>query len=521
MRSRFLLASALALGFALMFRSTQVPVGAIGLEQSTTASDACAGVRQLRLPGASITAADTVAPGAFVPPTPANAAATKRFAALPAFCRVQATLTPTADSDIRIEVWLPASGWNTRFQAVGGRALGGIIVYPAMADALAAGYATASTDTGHVGGGGAFGLRHPEKIVDHGHRAIHEMTVAAKAIVAAFYARPAQRAYFNGCSLGGRQGLAEAQRYPQDYDGVVAGDIAHNITDLYASRLTQHQFAHRSASSALDQAALRTLNAGAVRACDAADGVADGVIDRPQQCRFDPATVACGAPGADANCLNPEQVETARFLYKPVVRPDTGAVVSNGLMPGSEAGWGAILGAEPERNSVEVYRYVVFSNALWDWRTFDLTTALKAAPASLLREIDAVNPDLTTFFGRGGRLLLTHGWADPQTPPLNGIDYYTRTKAAVGTAAADASLRLFMVPGMGHCEGGVGTDTFDAMEPLSQWVERGVAPERFEARRVVDGAVVRTRPLCAYPNVARWNGTGDSNAAANFSCVAP
>lgn len=520
MRPRLCIAAGLALGSALFFHSIQVPAYAAVFVQSPPGrpADGCTGLREMRLSSATITAADAVAPGAFVPPTPANAAAAKRFAALPAFCRVQATVTPTADSEIRIEVWLPSSGWNGRFQGVGGRALGGIIVYPAMADALAAGYATASTDTGHVGAGGAFGLGHPEKVVDHGHRAVHEMTVAAKAIVAGFYERPAQRAYFNGCSLGGRQGLAEAQRYPLDYDGVVAGDIAHNIRDLYAARLTQHQFAHRSGQSTLDAAALRMLNAGAVAACDKADGLEDGVIDRPQQCRFDPATLACRATGA-AGCLTPEQVETARFLYKPVVRPDTGAFVSNGLMPGSEAGWGAILGNEPERNSVEVYRYVVFKDPQWDWRQFDLPASLTAASSSQLPEIDATSPDLTAFFRRGGKLLLTHGWADPQTPPLNGLDYYSQTKERVGATAADASLRLFMVPGMGHCEGGVGTDIFDAMEPLSQWVERGVTPLRFDAKRVVDGAVVRTRPLCAYPTVARWNGAGDSSSAANFSCV--
>jgi len=522
MLSRCLSASGVALGLALLVVPNLGMVAVPALAQSPPApTDACAGLKQARLPGVTITATDSVNAGGFVPPAAPNAAAAARFAALPAFCRVQATLTPTPDSDIRMELWLPASGWNGRFEAVGGRALGGIIVYPAMADAVASGYATASTDTGHVGAGGAFGLGHPEKVVDHGHRAVHEMTVAAKQLIAAFYTRPAQRAYFNGCSLGGRQGLAEAQRYPLDYDGVVAGDIANDITGLYAARLTQHQYAHRSAQSVLDEAALRTLNAGAVRACDAADGVTDGVIERPQQCHFDPTTLSCGAPGASASCLTPEQVDTARFIYKPITRPDTRALVSNGLMPGSEAGWGAILGAEPERNSVEVYRYLVFKDPQWDWRAFNLTAALNAAPASQLHEIDATNPDLTAFFGHGGKLLLTHGWADPQTPPLNGIGYYTRTKDTVGTPTVDASLRLFMVPGMGHCEGGVGTDTFDAMAPLSQWVERGVAPDRFDAKRVVNGAVVRTRPLCAYPTVARWNGTGDSNAAANFSCVAP
>ena len=347
------------------------------------------------------------------------------------------------------------------------------------------------------------------------------MTVAAKQLIAAYYSRAAQRAYWNGCSLGGRQGLAEAQRYPSDYDGIIAGDIANDITGLYAARLTQHQFAHRSEQSILTDTALKTLNTASVAACDTLDGVRDGVIENPQQCHVDPATVSCGAPGAPADCLTPGQVESARFMYAPVKRPDTGSVLSNGLMPGSEAGWRAILGPEPERNSVEVYRYMVFKNPQWDWHTFALAPALAAAKSSQLHEIDATNPDLRAFFSHGGKLLMTHGWADPQTPPLNGLDYFTRVKTLVGDKSAASSLRLFMVPGMGHCEGGVGTDNFDAMAPLVNWVERGTVPERFDARRVVDGRVVRTRPLCAYPTVARWDGKGNSDSAASFTCVAP
>jgi feruloyl esterase len=483
------------------------------------AAEACGQLMESRQPNVTINAATAVEPGAFAPAS-GNAAARQAFASLKAFCRVQATLTPTPDSDIKIEVWMPADGWNGRFQAVGGRALGGIIVYPAMARALAAGYVTASTDTGHVGPGGTFADGHPEKVIDHGHRAIHDMTVTAERLLAQFYGRAAQQSYFNGCSLGGRQGLAEAQRYPSDYDGIIVGDIANDITGLYAARLAQHQFAHRTAEAVLTDGALRTLNAGAVAACDQLDGVRDGVIENPRQCHFDPGVLACGAAGAPADCLNAEQVATARRMYAPVAQPDDGRVVSNGLMPGSEAGWRAVLGAEPEINSVEVYRHMVFKNPQWDWHAFDLRSALTAARTSQLNEVDATDPDLRTFFGRGGKLLMTHGWADPQTPPLNGIDYFTRVRSAVG-AQADAALRLFMVPGMGHCEGGVGTDVFDPMVPLTAWVEHGTAPVRIDASRVVDGRVVRTRPLCPYPQVARWNGSGDTDQAASFTCAAP
>jgi feruloyl esterase len=269
------------------------------------------------------------------------------------------------------------------------------------------------------------------------------MTVSSQRLISQFSSRAAERSYFNGCSLGGRQGLEEAQRYPQDYDGIISGDIAHNISDLYAARLTQHQFAHRTAQSSLSDAALKVLNDAAIQACDQLDGVRDGVIENPLQCHVDPATVACGAPGAPSDCLNAEQVETARFVYAPVRRPDNGTVVSNGLMPGSEGGWRAILGAEPEINSVEVYRYMVFKNPTWDWRAFNLAGALPTAKLSEVPQaIDAVNPDLRAFFARGGKLLMTHGWADPQTPPRNGLDYYEKVRSTVGAREGDSSLRM-------------------------------------------------------------------------------
>ena len=511
MLKRYLCALAMAVGLC------PLPDAALPRVQ---AAEACSQLVESRQPNVTVNAATAVEPGAFAPAGGSNAAAKQAFASLTAFCRVQATLTPTPDSDIKIEIWLPADGWNGRFQAVGGRALGGIIVYPDMARALAAGYVTASTDTGHVGPGGTFADGHPEKVIDHGYRAVHEMTGAAQRLIAEFYGRVPQQSYFNGCSLGGRQGLAEAQRYPQDYDGIVVGDIANDITGLYAARLAQHQFAYRTPESVLTDDALRTLNAGAVAACDQLDGVRDGVIENPQQCRFDPAVLACGAAGAPAGCLNAEQVETARRLYAPVMQPDNGSVLSNGLMRGSEAGWRAVAGPAPEFNSVDVYRHMVFKNAQWDWHAFDIGTALAAATTSQLKDVDATDPDLRAFFGRGGKLLMTHGWADPQTPPLNGIDYFTRVRSTVGVQA-DASLRLFMVPGMGHCGGGVGTDVFDPMVPLAAWVERGTAPARIDASRVVGGRVVRTRPLCPYPQVARWNGSGDTDLAASFTCAAP
>jgi feruloyl esterase len=486
----------------------------------THAADTCEGLAAATLPFATITSATLVAPGAFVAPGAGGrgAAPSLPFATLPAFCRVQAALTPTPDSDIRIEVWLPAEGWNGKLQSVGGRGLGGVIVYPALAAAVAAGYAGAGTDSGHAGPGGAFALGHPEKLVDVAYRAVHEMTIQAKRIIDRFYGRTADRSYWNGCSFGGRQGLAEAQRYPADYDGIVVGDVANDVTGLYAARLVQAQAVHRSSASPIPPAKYRIIHAAVVAACDRLDNVADGVLENPAECGFDPKSIVC-EHGDAPSCLTPEQVETARALYAPVRDPRTNAVISNGLMRGSELGWAAVAGPQPESNSVEVYKFMVFRNPQWDWQTFDLKTALAAAAAPETRVIDAVEPNLKPFFERGGKLLMYHGWSDPQTPPLNSIEYYTRVRTTAGAAITDQSMRLFMVPGMGHCENGEGTDVFDKVAPLSKWVEHGTAPERIDATRVTDNAVTRSRPLCPYGTVARWDGHGDTNLAASFSCT--
>ena len=300
--------------------------------------------------GIQIVSAQTVAAGAL-----------QRFTNLPALCRVEATLKPSADSDIKIEVWLPVDTWNGRLQAVGNRGWGGSIMLPALANAVANGYAAVSTDTGHAGGGARFALGHPEKLVDAGYRAVHEATGAAKALVEAYYGRAPRFSYWNGCSLGGRQGLTEAQRYPADYDGIVVGDAAYDVPALYTGRIAIAQAAHRTAANEIAPAALPLIHKAALDACDARDGVADGVIENPRQCRFDPAVLRCGdsaAPG-DATCLTPLQVETVRAIYAPITDPRTGAVLFPGLEPGSELGWGVVAGAQPENNSLDLFRYVV------------------------------------------------------------------------------------------------------------------------------------------------------------------
>ncbi len=479
----------------------------------------CESLATFRLSNGTVTAAKAVAAGSFAPPGAAGPA-TPVFKALPEFCRVTASLTPTSDSDIRIEVWLPASGWNGKLQSVGNGGWAGVIGYPALGAALAGGYATAATDTGHVGNTAAFVPGHPEKLVDYGYRAVHEMTVAAKALVGAFYGSGPRLSYWNGCSTGGRQGLMEALRYPSDYDGIIAGAPVNARTQQLTWELWVAQAVHVSEASYIPPAKYPVLNAAVLDACDARDGVKDGLIENPTQCRFDPAILQC-KQGDGPTCLTPSQVQAARTIYTPATNPVTREEIFPALQPGSEPGWGALAGPQAVGEAVEFYRYVVFDDPQWDFRSlrFDRAVA-QAAPAA--RVLDVVDPNLKPFFDRGGKLLLYHGWNDQLVAPLNSVNYYNRIVRAMGGASAAASsVRLFMMPGTNHCAGGVGPNTFDRMAVMERWVERGDAPSRISATHSTNGAVDRTRPLCAYPQAVRYRGTGSIDDESNFVCAAP
>jgi feruloyl esterase len=472
----------------------------------------CESLAELALPDTTITLAQAVAAGAFAPAAPGNQAAA--YADLPAFCRVAATVAPTADSAIKIEVWLPAADWNGKFQGVGNGGWTGSIATAALATALRRGYAVASTDTGHAGGSASFALGHPEKVLDFGYRAIHEMTVKGKALATAYYdAAAPERAYFVGCSAGGRQGMKAAQMYPQDYDGIVAGSPGLN----WSGRALQTVWVGQAVARApLPAAQFATLNAAAIAACDSLDGIADGVIDNPRQCNFDPAVLQCSAGETEA-CLTPEQVDTARSIYGGVRNSRTGATVVAGLSPGSETGWNTMAGAQPFGPGVDLFKYIVFGNADWDFRTLnwdaDLTRTATASAA-----LDALDTNLQPFFARGGKIVSYHGWADPQISPGSTVDYYDSVMAALGADTVQDAYRLFMVPGMAHCGGGTGTDQFDMLTALEQWVEQGQAPDAVPAARMVDGQTVRTRPLCPWPQSAVYDGSGSTDALENFSC---
>jgi len=480
----------------------------------------CESLMAVTLKDATVTRAEVVPPGKFSPPDGGRRGPGRGsvYADLPEFCRAAATLTPSSDSDIKIEVWLPASGWNGKFQAVGNGGWAGVISYTAMADALRAGYATASTDTGHVGGRGTFALDHLEKLVDFSWRSEHEMTVKAKALIQAFYSAAPRLSYWNGCSTGGRQGLKEAQMFPNDYDGIIAGAPANRT----AISLWIAHAVLKDPASYIPPAKYPVIHQAALAACDAGDGLKDGLIDDPSKCRFDPAVLLC--KGADGpSCLTDAQVAAAKKIYSPATNPRTGAELFSSLVPGTELGWGIqAQGPEPSAIIYDQYRYVVFKDANWDWKTFDFDkdNARGDRPENLI--MNATSPDMKAFFAHGGKLLLYHGWSDPQVPTLNTIKYYNSVVKNLGGAdkAADR-VRLFLAPGMGHCGGGEGPSVFDKVGPLVQWVEHGKAPDALPASHVIDGKIDRTRPLCPYPQVARYKGAGSVDEAMNFECAAP
>jgi feruloyl esterase len=415
---------------------------------------------------------------------------------------------------------MPVAGWNGRLDAVGGQGWAGTIGYAAMRAALRKGYAVAATDSGHTTPGGRFAME-TEPLVDFAHRSTHEMAVKGKAIVQAFYGTGPRASFFDGCSTGGRMALTAAQRYPADFDGIIAGAPANYSSHQAAQMMSVALAVHRSEASYLPPDKLALLHRAVVQACDARDGVGDGVLENPLACAFDPEVLACkGAEGPD--CLSVPQVAAARAIYAPIVHPQTKAVIFPGLAPGGENGWGLVAGPRPLEFPIEIYRYAVFRNPDWDHRTLDLAADVGVAEKANGGILDAVDPELGPFFRRGGKLLQYHGWSDPAVAPQNSIDYYQRVSTRLGgPAAVHDSYRLFMVPGMGHCGGGDGTSTFDALAALERWVESGRPPDVIPASRVVSGTVTRTRPLCAYPQVASYTGSGSTDDAASFICKAP
>jgi feruloyl esterase len=484
----------------------------------------CDNLSNLSLPQTAITMAASVRPGAFAPPPsfslrlqPGDVA----YKDLPAFCRVAATLRPSSDSEIKIEVWLPSPQvWNGKFMAVGNGGQAGEIYYHKMGLPLTLGYAVASTDTGHEGKGddGSYALGHPEKVIDFGYRAVHEMVMKSKAIIAEYYSRSARFSYWNGCSTGGRQGIEDLQRYPSDFDGVIAGAPAINPRSA-AQIMWVAQAVHKDVASFIPASKFPVIQKAVLKTCDINDGVNDGVLEDPRSCKFDPGAILCkGADGPD--CLTTSQVETARKIYSPAINPRSKEQIFPGFEPGSEKGWGFAASAQPPQLTLTGLKNRVFKDPNWDYKTFNFDSDV----ALIDRESQAVNamdPNLGPFFSHGGKLLQYHGWNDTLIAPENSVNYYTSVADTLGGAnKVNDYYRLFMVPGMAHCRGGDGTDRFDVISAMEQWVEKRKAPESIIASRYADDKPDRTRPLCPYPQVAAYKGSGSTDDAASFVCKA-
>jgi feruloyl esterase len=402
--------------------------------------------------------------------------------------------------------------------AVGSGGWGGSIAYDDMAEALRRGYATSATDDGHTGRGAGFIAGHPEKFIDFAYRAEHEMTLEAKRLIKAFYGREARHSYWNGCSGGGREGLLQAYRYPDEFDGIIAGDPANMRRNAWALWLAVQTF--KDSAAVIPPEKYPAIHRAVLAACDANDGLKDGLIDDPASCRVDFKILECaGADGPD--CLTRRQVHSAQTITSPATTA-SGQVVFPRLEPGTELRWNRLAGGpNPADIFVDQFRYVVYQDPNWDWRSFDLERDSDRANAAN-KGIDELDPHLAAFAKHGGKLLIYHGWADQQVAPGASIEFYNSAlKLSADSASSSQWIRLFMAPGMAHCSGGEGPDTFDKISLIERWVEKGEAPERIVAAHSTAGKVDRTRPLCPYPHVARYTGAGSIDEASNFTCRAP
>jgi len=503
--------------------------------------DACERLINLKIPNARVTLATIVAAGTFDgPPAPFTGKDISGFyKILPAFCRVAVTATPTVDSQIELEVWLPAAGWNGKLQGLGNGGFAGQIDYFSLGYALLRGYVATATDAGHPGVDAAWALGHPEKVVDFGHRGIHEMTRVAKAVTQAFYAKPPQHSFFTGCSDGGREALMEAQRYPEDYDGILAGAPSNYWTGLLTLAAADTQ-PLMDAASFIPQERIKLIADAVNAACDAQDGVTDGILNDPRQCHFDPATLACKDGVNTDECLTQPQIAALKKIYDGL-RDSHGVRLFPGHLPGAEggvSGWGFwITGPAPGKSVMAFlarayFSDMVYEKADWDLKTFSVDAGFKAAQQKTGDALDATNPDLKAFRSRGGKLILYHGWNDPAIPALNTVNYYSNVIATMGQGQADSFVRLYMAPGVQHCVGGPGADSFvdigqdpqhSLYASLEQWVEKGTAPGTVIASKFkgIDRKnAVMTKPLCAYPLALKYKGSGNPNDAASFTCVA-
>ncbi len=498
-----------------------------------SAQQHCENLTKLALPHTTITSAAVVA----------------ATADIPAHCDVKAIARPTSDSEINFEIWLPSSDWNGKYQQVGNGGWAGNIPLVSFTEPLKRGFAVAGTDDGHTTPGAVWAIGHPEKLVDFGYRAVHETAMQSRAIVQAFYAKPPARSYFVGCSDGGREALMEAQRFADDFDGIVAGAPAYNWSQLFAGFLWNERALLDDPKATIPAAKLPAIQKAVLGQCDALDGVKDGLIEDPRACHFNPALLTCKGADSD-NCLTAPQVAALAKIYAGPRNPRTGVQIVEGFPPGVEGEqgtWSTWIIPSANRTPAQFlfantyFGQAVYEDPKWDFRTSNFDEDVRYADEKAGVVLNSNNPDLRSFRARGGKLIQYHGWGDAAIPATSSIQYYEKVKDFMSKfpdrrissgQPLDNFYLLFMVPGMGHCGGGNGPNTFgngpgapidpehDVVAALEQWVEKGVAPKQLIGTGKVSGdsSAMLTRPLCAYPQTAHYNGTGDTNQAANFTC---
>jgi feruloyl esterase len=507
----------------LLQRSAIVAL-ALSALSSTQAATPCPDLKSLALPHATITLADPIDAGAFRPPA-GGRGNPQQFADLPAFCRIQATLAPTSDSDIKVEVWLPAAaGWNGKFRGTGNGGLGGGAAVGAgpLAAALRDGYAAAGNNTGHEGGSD-YAIGHPEKIKDFGYRSSHEMTVFSKALIAAYYDSSLKYSLMSESGGGTIAALSAAQRYPEDYDVLAVISMSSYLSHHTFGQMWIWYATHQDEASFIPPAKYPAIHQAALKACDAQDGLADGIIGTAERCRFDPAAIQCKTADDSPDCLTTPQVAAARKIYAGPKNPRTGEQIYSPLYPGSELGWAQLAGgAEPLGIPVDFFRNYVFQDPKWDYKArplnFDSDVARADRPE--VAPVNAVDPDLSRYFARGGKLLLIGGWNDASVPPNVAVNYYKAVVAKVGAQQVRDGMRFFMVPGMSHGLGTNGEENFNAntLALIEQWKQSGKAPGQLILDHYKNGMKVGTRLACQYPQIATYKGTGNQEDSSSFTC---
>lgn len=532
-----------------LMRSRYLWGGAATLLLTTAATPALAdGCSQLasrfHRPNTTITIAQTISTGSFsIPGNPGQT-----ITGLPKFCRIAGVATPTSDSQIGFEVWIPEYIWNAKFLQAGCGGFCGSISYGAMAEPLRRGYAVAATDDGHQANGGdaSWAVGHPQKVIDFGFRAIKETTDVAKAIIASLKLSGPRRSYFMGCSDGGREALMEAQRFPEDFDGIAAGAPANNWSHLFTGFLWNVRALAATNSGDLSKSDINTLSQAGLAQCVGKDGglSTDTFLNNPPVCHFNPKKLLCGAGNA-ASCLSSDKVEAIEKIISgpPGIFPGYG--------PGADANvsWPTwILGpGDPARgvqglDALTYFQNMVFPNSGWTLNSFSIDENAKNADLRTGKSLDSIDPNLRAFKSRGGKLIQYFGWADAAISPWNSINYYESVEDEMGPKTINGFYRLFPVPGMDHCILGPGANSFgqapfagptigpnpsspadDILSALDHWVEYGNAPEQIIATKYVNDdatqGIAFQRPLCPYPKFARYKGKGDTKAATSFECV--